>query len=284
MSMKTRTLFRISTLTLALAAFVCFSSCSDDEEPAFQPTLPTNGGNPVKAIIRTGDIAAPTYDWQFYYEGPRLIDAKGTIRDADDTIDKTFSYQTSLTYGDHKVYVKNSTGKKIQITLNGSNYIEKMLIGRNIYEFQYKNGYLCSWQKTIFENEMSATQYTTFATIEYTENGNNFDYKKINYTGPDNVTITTTFIPHNLKNTNGLLPEAASKEIGCLDFEYLYYAGLLGKGTTHLVKSLSLNNPSDSTKNYTLNFIYDKNSVSNNTTLCTYQTPSGTPVSVNYAY
>ena len=280
--MKTSTFFRISTWTLAIAAFVGLTACSDEDEPAFIPKLPTDGGNAVKAITRTGDIANPTYDWQFIYSGPRLTESKGTVRDPDNSIDKTFSYTTSIKYGDHNVYIDNSTGKKFQITLNGSNCIEQMLIGRNIYSFQYKNGYLSAWQKTIFENEISATKYKTSATIEYFENGNSYDFKEIRYTGPDNVTVTTSFTPDQNRNLNGLLPEAASKEIGCLDFEYLYYAGLLGKGTTHLVKSLSVNHPTVSAKCYTLNFNYSVSG--NNTTLCTYQTPSGKPVSVNYTY
>jgi hypothetical protein len=52
-----------------------------------------------------------------------------------------------------------------------------------------------------------------------------------------------------------------SKQLGCLGFEHLYYAGLLGRPTTHLVKSISVSFPDGSQNNYKTEFSYNiKNS------------------------
>ena len=269
--------FRISTLTLALTALVSFHSCSDDE-PAFVPTLPADGGNVVKSISRDGAIVNTAYDWNFNYDGPRLTYASGVIRDPDNNIDRSHNYKSSIKYGDRRVSVSNSTKEDIVITLNGVNQIEKMTVGKNTYDFLYKNGYLCAWQKTVFEDSFGqATQYKSSATITY----ENEDFKQIDFIGPDKVKVTTTFTPDVTRNYNGLLPETIANEFGCLGFEHLYYAGLFGKATAHLVKSLTVNHPKDSTKCYTLDFTYF--SEGNNITLCNYYN-SGQPVSVRYSY
>lgn len=75
--------------------------------------------------------------------------------------------------------------------------------------------------------------YKSSATIEYM-NGN---FSKITYMGPDGAKITVSFTASDLQNRNGVLPELVGKELGCLGFEHLYYAGLLGRSSSNLVKT-----------------------------------------------
>lgn len=279
MNVRNRRFFSLSVFTMTLAALTTFSSCSDDDEPSFAPDLPAEGGSNLKKVSRTGGIINTAYDWEFSYSGPRMSYAAGVIRDADHEIDRSHRYESQIHYGNHRVEVVNSTREDINIILNGSNCIERMTVGKNIYNFQYKNGHLSSWQKVVFENSFGqAVKYESSAVLKY----ENEDLKSIEFTGPDNVKVTTTFTPDVRNNLNGLLPETVANEMGCLGFEHLYYAGLMGRPTAHLVKSISVNHPEDQEQCYTINFQYSVKG--NNTSLCTYQTPSGEPVSVIYTY
>ena len=70
-----------------------------------------------------------------------------------------------------------------------------------------------------------------------------------------------------------------SKQLGLLGYEHLYYAGLLGRPTANLVKSIAFEFE-DASRNYTLDFDYSLRS--GNIELCNYYTPDGSPASVNY--
>ena len=65
-------------LTLGVMATGC---SSDDHAPIFQPTLPATGGDCVRSIEHQGSMMA-SYDWTFHYDGTRLVQAQGTMRDA----------------------------------------------------------------------------------------------------------------------------------------------------------------------------------------------------------
>lgn len=267
---------KFTVLMAATAISVC-SSCSDDDGPApLRPTLPAADSKPLRSVSHMGDVVS-TYDWKFYYEGGRLVSADGVVRDPNADVDKTYSYTSRLSYGPFSVNVSNTSGEKVKVSLNASGYIEKMEVNRNIYEFRYMDGRLCGWNSTIFEDSFGhVSQYRSSATIEYM----NGDLSRIVYTGPDDRPMTLSFAPSELFNRNGLLPVAVTKEMGCLGFEHLYYAGLLGRPTIHLVQRVTYSGPDT---DYTINFLYSSTQ-DGNTVLCNYNTPKGGTASVNYAY
>jgi hypothetical protein len=80
-----------------------------------------------------------------------------------------------------------------------------------------------------------------------------------------------------------LLPETLSKQLGCFGFEHLYYAGLLGKATKHLVRLIEIDYPDEAKKDdFTIEFEYSTNK-EDYTELCTFKL-DGRAVSVNYTY
>lgn len=267
-----------STLLTVCMAGIAVTSCSDDDPPAMRPKLPGNGAGNVRTIRHRGG-QTQSYDWTFSYSDGRLVEASGIVRDPNTTIDGSFAYTSKLGYRHDGVDVYNSSGEKTAVTLNADGYIERMTVNRNIYRFYYRDGHLAEWEKTIFENSFGqAQQYTSSGRFTYT-NGNitGIEYKEA---GAEPVSLTLQ--PADLLNSNGLLPEAISKELGCLGLEHLYYAGLLGLPTKNLVKSISASYPSQPDKNYTIHFEYSTRN--GNTDLCNYHTPEGQVASVNYEY
>ena len=74
-----------------------------------------------------------------------------------------------------------------------------------------------------------------------------------------------------------------SKQMGCFGFEHLYYAGLLGKATKHLVKAIQIDYPDEAKKDdYSVEFKYSTNK-SDQIELCTFIL-NDEAVSVNYVY
>ena len=267
-----------SSLLLLCAAGTVATACSDDDPPAMKPKLPGGGAENVRTIRHRGG-QTQSYDWTFTYSDGRLVQANGTVRDPNAAIDGTFSYTSKLSFHHDGVSVYNSSGEKTQITLNSEGYIEKMTVNRNIYKFYYRDGHLAEWEKTIFENSFGqAQQYTSSGRFTYS-NGN---ITGIEYREAGAEPVSLTLVPSELPNINGLLPEAISKELGCLGLEHLYYAGLMGQPTVNLVKSISASYPSQPDKNYTINFEYSNRN--GNTDLCNYHTPEGQVASVNYEY
>lgn len=276
-----KTLTRMKTLRklwLAALAACTFAACSDSEPAALQPQLPATGGSNVKSITHLGGVES-TYDWEFIYNGKRLTDARGTVRDASDQVDQKFQYTSKIGYGPNSVTLASSSGEKIELVLNGQGYVGQMRVNRNVYNFIYGiDGRLTAWDKTVFEESLGQIQqYRSSASITYT----NGTYDRIIYTGTDNRVTTLTFQPSQLVNLNGLLPVGVSKELGCIGFEQLYYAGLLGRPSANLIASVSYDFENDA-NNYTTSFSY--NNRAGNTVLCNYVTPSGAVASVSYGY
>lgn len=275
---RTLTLRDLLSTTLLIAIALVQVACSDDEVSTLRPTLPGTGGGIVKKIEHLGGVTS-SYDWQFTYANGRLTQGVGILRDAQDDLDRSYSYTSKLGYGDRKVTLSNSSKEQIKVVLNGSGYIEKMTVDRDIYQFYYMDGRLKGWDKTIFENNFGqATQYRSSGVIEY-ENGN---LSKVSYIETDKAPVVFTFTPSALPNSNGLLPETVSKELGVLGIEHLYYAGLMGRPTSHLVGTVQATYSGQPELGYSISFEY---SIKNgNIVLCNYHTPSGDPASVRYSY
>ena len=261
-----------------MTAISLCTACSDDDGPTLRPTLPGNEGGILKKVEHLGGVTS-TYDWEFTYDDGRLTKAVGQLRDPYADIDMSYSYTCRLGYGDRRVTVSSSGDKSIAVTLNGSGYIEKMTVDRDIYQFYYMDGRLKGWEKTIFENNFGGVmQYRSSATIEYKDG----DLSTITYTETGNPPVVLTLTPTTIPNRNGLLPETIGKELGVLGYEHLYYAGLLGRPTTHLVGQIDIAYPTLPEKNSSTTFEY--NNKNGNTVLCNYHTPAGEVASVKYTY
>lgn len=271
--------FRMLCLSLSLLlAGLAFSACSDDEPASLRPVLPTNGGSSVRSIAHLGSVPS-CYDWQLSYSGGRLTKAVGVVRDPSPAIDQSFRYTSNLSYQYRGVIIRNSSKEDTKVTLNDRGYIQTMTVNRNIYNFRYNSeGRLSGWDKVVFEDSFGQVhQYRSSATIEYHE-GN---YSRIVYTEAGDQSVTLTFTPSASLNRNGLLPTTATRELGCLGFEHLYYAGLLGLSTRNLVAAIRYEY-GDSQNDFQTYFEYGTKD--GNTVLCNYHTKDGNVASVSYGY
>ncbi len=255
------------------------TSCGGDDGPApLKPQLPATAGSPVRSITHYG-AQSSSFDWTFNYANQRLTQATGTRRDANPADDRKFTYTSKLTYGHNSLTVSNNSEEKVTVTLNMQNYIERMTVNSNEYKFYYADGRIIRWEKTIYETTFGqAKKYESSANITY-EGGN---FAGITYTDADKIPVTLTFVPDTKVNFNGILPVGISDELGMWGIEHLYYAGLLGRPTANLVKSVKVTCPDDPSRNFTLNYEY--NQTGNDVTICNYHTPDGGVASVNYGY
>lgn len=277
--MKSTLLKGALQLCLLTATIFGATSCSDDDPgPRVTPTLPCTSSVPVRSVTHDGTVTAG-YDWQLTYADGRLVEGLGTVRDPQASIDKSYTYRSTIEYGfNNTLGLKNSSGDNVVVKLNSYGLIERMTVDRNTYEFAYIDNRLSSWRITLFENSFGhSQQFRSTGELSY-ENG---DLKKIIYTGPDNSPVELVFESTALPNINGLLPETVSKEMGLMGYEHLYYAGLFGRATAHLPASVTRKHSSDSTLDYKVDFEYSH--VGGNTKLCTYR--NGTqPTIASYTY
>ncbi len=270
-------IYHLSYLCLGvLAAFL--TSCGNDSPAAMSPTLPTNGGDPVKEIIHNGTLP-DCCDWALTYSDKRLLSAVGTSYINGTTQNATFS----LSYGPQSVAMRGNDNKQYTIDLNGNQFISRMTVDDNIYEFNYWGKNLSNWRKTVVGADFAPVlQYTSSASISY-DGG---DLKQIVYTENENNplnSVTLTFTSDSRLNVNGLLPEGVTRELGVLGFEHLFYAGLMGSSTVHLVKSVDVKYAQYPERDYSLEFEYSADQSGKNVVLCNYRY-KGQPASVTYKY
>lgn len=258
-----------------------FGSCSsnDHELPILKPHTPnTEAGHRLTSVIHAGNVPN-TYDWTFTYHDDRLTKAAGVYKTG---TEEHYSYESTLTYGYKSIKVSSTGNDKSTLTLNEQEMLGHMTVNKNKYEFRYDNGYLTEWtEQVVSESFGQVTSYTSHADIVYTISGN---LKEIIYTENQNYPYDycqLTFNTTDTLNVNGLLPEAVSREMGCLGFEHLYYAGVLGRATRNLVRDVTFTYPLRPEKNKTIRFMYALRG--NDVTLCNY-TNDGQPVSTTYLY
>lgn len=272
---------RLFYLPLLLLAVLTAVACSDDDPVPFRPLLPANGASAVHSITRLGSVEAG-YDWQFTYADGRMQKATGVLRDPSNVIDQSFKYTSAFNYGAKSVGMTSSNGEKISLHLTEQGFISQMTVDRNVYTFQYNaNGQLSQWSKLVFEQTLGQVQqYRSSATISYDDAG---AFRQITYVGTDSRRTVLDFVNANQANVNGILPPTISLEMGCIGFEQLYYAGLLGKSSKLLVKSITYSHPDESSVAQTVtDFEYGYHD--GNVTLCNYHTASGAVASVSYGY
>lgn len=266
---------KLQNIIMCLFLAGIFASCSNKEETptAFQPNLP-GGEHKTISIVHSGNIV-DAYDWEFRYTGSRLSSAQGKLYNPqrDEVL-----YTSQLTYSGNTVSVKNTGNIAMTVILNGENLIETLLVGKDEYNFNYSDGRLIAWTKVIKDPHFGLEASHARATIEYRD-GN---IAAITYSENNDEPIIYRCTPTAISNYGGLLPETLSKQLGCYGFEHLYYAGLLGKATDNVIKTIAVDYPDEANKeDYNVEFQYSvKNS---QIQLCTFIL-NGEAASVNYTY
>lgn len=271
-----------SLLTLACTIMLGLTACSDDDAPeAIKPTLPAPEGMNVRTISYVGAFT-DCYDWTFSYNSGRMLNATSVLHQAGSESDNGLTTKFSLSYNNKGVSLKNTTkGVSFPTQLNSLFHIEKMTEGEDVYTFNYTDGLLSSWRKKVVKTSSmgGTTTMETKGEITYDANG---DLKKVVYTAEQGQQAIVLFTLSDKENICGLLPPFATKELGCAGFEYLYYAGLLGRPTAHLVERIEFVYPDDEEAGQTVTLSY--NMKGGKVQLCNFVTSNGQPGTVLYTY
>lgn len=267
---------KIFKTTLCCCIAAAIASCSsDDPAPGLQPNLPGNNEVHVQRITHSGNIEG-CYDWTFAYNGTRLAAAVGCLYNPT-SVD--IEYTSNLYYGPTTVSIANTGNLSMEVSLDANYHITYLTVNKDEYRFIYNEGRLTQWEKSVKDVNFGAEVSRARGYIEY-ENG---DLKTITYSENNDDPTIYYCTPSTTFNTNGLLPEMISKQLGCFGFEHLYYAGLLGKATRHMVKTIQVDYPEESNmQDYELNFNYATNK-EGQIKLCTFIV-NGEAASTNYEY
>ena len=229
----------------------------------------------VAKELKDGDIVS-LYDWEFEYIDGRLVGAKGTLYNP---TSHEVEYTSQLTYTPDSVTITNSGDLLMNVTLDENNCVESLTVNKDEYRFFYAGGRLIAWEKTLKDINFGAEALHARGAIEYKDG----DIATITYSENNDDPTYYHCTPSSLYNINGLLPETLSKQMGCFGFEHLYYAGLLGKATKHLVHIIQIDFPEEAKReDYQIEFSYSTNR-EEHTELCTYNI-NGEAASVNYTY
>ncbi|MEG1580047.1 MAG: DUF4595 domain-containing protein [Bacteroidaceae bacterium] len=254
--------------SFAMLTITVLAACSSDHDaPNIRLTTPNTTGKELIEVTHSGNLPA-MFDWKLdYSSNKQLVSGVGAYRFGT-TSEK--GYNATLQCTSKTLLVKTKKNEKITILLNSKNLIEQMNVNGNEFSFSYTNGYLTQWTEIVRKTDLGGTtSYTSSAAIAYDNNGDlrsiaymkNGDYPK--------YVRTLSFTSSDRLNVNGLLPEGVSEEMGCLGFEYLFYAGALGKAPNHLIKSVSVVNTEQPELDYTLDFSYVADT-NGNVTYCSY--------------
>lgn len=278
--------FNFSLLVALGLSFYSCSSSDDHHAPAIQPQLPAQGQNRVATISHKGALTN-VYDWELTYDAYRLTHAKGVlIGETQNAYSSVFSYSpTGVSISNMKL-VNDNFPMKMQATMDNDGNIVQLTIDRDDYNFTYTDGRLTAWHKTVRNTSLGGEISQLSATLTY-DAGNLVRIECVkDYNAPTIITLT----PSELLNVNGLLPVALSAEFGCFGFESLYYGGMLGKPSTHLPLSASVDDYRGESYDYQLIYAYAEDPVTGNVTLCNvtrseFLTEAPATVgSVNYGY
>ncbi|MCM1311438.1 MAG: DUF4595 domain-containing protein [Bacteroides sp.] len=268
----------------ALAAIIALSACSDDDNKASvanRITTPnTSGYSKLVSVERAGSFQN-MYAWRFGYSGNNLVQAVSTLQHSNDMQSEGNKANYSLSYGERTVGI-STNGVPMSVALNEEALVSKATSGNTTYNYSYTGGYLTSW-KVLYQNNGFGGSSTKGATAELsrTVNGNITEIKYTPSADAPDIYYTYSFEYTQDDNVNGLLPEAISKVMGCEGFEYIYYAGLLGRGTQNLVKSITVTHSKNEEETaYEFFYNFDTN---RNTITCSYGKGSNTVV-VTYKY
>ncbi len=275
-------LIRNSIVALAITALS--AACSDEDNNASvanRITTPnTTGYSKLVSMERAGSFQN-MYAWTFRYSGNHLVQAVSTLQHSNDMQSEGNKANYNLSYGERNIGISTNS-VPMSVTLNEEALVSKATSGNTTYSYSYTGGYLTSW-KVLYQNNGFGGSSTKGAAAELsrTVNGNITEIKYMPSADALDIYYTYTFEYTQDDNVNGLLPETASKIMGCEGFEYIYYAGLLGRGTQNLVKSITVKHSKEEEETvyeFFYNFDYNQN-----VTTCSYGKGSQTVV-VTYKY
>lgn len=269
-----------TSFCMALAALMF--SCSGEEPtriPDIQPTLPGNGSACYISKIKNSGSISGCYDWEFVYKDARMVSATGALYNP---LSVDVQYTSQLKYSRDTIGIKNTpkAGElAMRVVLNSDHYIEYLLVNKDEYRFEYNDGRLVRWNKTIKDVNFGAEALHARGEIEYVDG----DIACITYAENNDNPTFYRCVKSSAYNINGLLPATLSKQLGCFGFEHLYYAGLLGKATRHLIQTLEVDYPEEAKYgDYRVDFNYSTNK-EGQIDLCNF-TLNGAAASVNYYY
>lgn len=277
MKLKVHTLY-----ALAAALLMTLSACGDDDKaPALKPQLPAQTpADAVKQIQHFGNVRT-SYDWTFTYAEDRLTVASGKLNDGTSNSGAEYAYTAWLNYWPGGIGMTHSNGDKLSLSLGSDAHIAQMNVNNSAYRFNYIDGRLTAWEKTVTENSFGQAQtYHSQAAITYSSG----DLTEIVYRAANGTLTTVSLTPSLVINRSGLLPETIAEELGLLGLEHLYYAGLMGKASLHLPASLSRTiTQGGTTTSETISFDYGTDN-EGRVVVCNYTTPEGGVASVSYKY
>lgn len=267
---------------VALTLVMTLCACGDDDKaPALKPQLPAQTpADAVKQIQHFGNVRT-SYDWTFTYSEDRLTVAAGQLNDGTNNSGTNYSYTAWLNYWPGGMGMTHSNGDKLSLSLNSDEKIAQMNVNNSAYRFNYTDGRLTAWDKTVTENAFGQAQtYHSQAAITYSGG----DITEIVYRAASGTVTTVNLTPSLIINRSGLLPETVAEELGLLGLEHLYYAGLMGKASLHLPASLTRTITSgNATTSETISFDYGTDN-EGRVVVCNYTTPEGGVASVSYKY
>lgn len=265
--------FGIIACTVMLCLSTACGSDGDDNQPrqTISFVTPNTNGSIVKSIEYNGNFRE-AYDWNFSYYNGILTSALGNYRDSSDY---EFPYTAHIIYKSNTININATTSKPnatssdrdrvstSDILIGNNGFIQSITIGQYNYTFEYNlNGCLNRWEVVKYGTGLPGFNEIrkSYANLNYNTNGS---LAEIIYTDNDaapqnKCTVTFTYYD-NKPNINGILPEGAIKELGFFGFEYLYYAGALGKSPlTFLIKSSHFDYSYEEGFNadYTINYSY----------------------------
>ena len=255
---------------LGWVLYSCSSSDGGHWVPPVQPERPATGAARVQRISHLG-TTPNAYDWTLNYSATHLTSAECKL-----VGNASNSYKSSLTYGASSVTIANTAGLNMTAALNGDGCIEQLMVNKDEYYFTYENGRLVGWHKVMRDANFADKAASASAELVYQDG----DLVSIVYAENNDAPTVVTLTPSTHPNTNGLLPAVLSRYMGCFGFEHLYYAGMLGKPTSHLVQGAIIDGLGDD--DYEIAYTYSI-ADSGNTELCTFQY-LGEAVAVDYEY
>lgn len=266
---------------LLLASFMMMASCSDGDSPTLASNIYTpnsSGFSSVKTISRSG-VFDDSYDWTFYYRNDNMIEAYSRLATGISGQYEGQEMYYKLKYTTRDVTVRTN-GEAVDLIMQNA-LVSQAVSGNTTYSFTYSMGYLTSWN-VVYKNSGFGEETTkgASAVINWSD-GNISSIVYIPSADASNKFYTYTFQYSSELNYNGLMPEAVSRALGCFGSEYLYYSGMLGRGTKNLVKSVTIENSIDPNDVVTYNFNYRMNA--GNVVMCSYGTAVN-PVIVTYGY
>ena len=265
---------------------ILFSCSGDDHEVSlsdFIMTPNTKTANRLTSVSRSGYFEN-AYSWNFVYDRKNLKSATSVLENGISG-EESPMLKYSLSYGSREVKVSTS-GEPVVLRVGGDGLLVSATSGNTTFNYSFSDGRLIAWN-SLYQIHGFNGQVTKGEDAVFTWHDGNLT--KIIYT-PSTDAGNKYFIFEigyydNELNSNGLLPELVSEAMGCKGAEYLYYAGMLGKPTTNLVKSIKISHSTDESENASYTFHYETNM--NDVTLCNYQKdnePGGRPVIVTYGY